>query len=645
MSIATDQAAYEALVQKSLATHAQDILDQQALSEKVIKQTQADQQASNDAYLKANPSQVPVPADKTQTTTQATTQATTQIVPLASGNHIGNAIVQVLGMVVMFAIIIVIQTYVMNKNKDKRKSSKWAALKYNYAKYARIASVVFCGGYIVSLFSLKSVILYIALATAGGIYWFKFPNREIQATNKSSEISRNNIEPGVILGASDNQFIVKRAQESGHVLVAGGSGKGKGQCVVIPTLLNWKGSSLVIDIKRELYAYTHNVQEKKGKVIVFDPEQNGHQYNPILECETVDGCQFLARTLVPTPPKADPFWTGNAQNILSAACFEGHKNGQTLPQIAERILTTDSAKLVDELCNSQYREVVLLCSAVKGTPEKTLGGIFTELKGKLITIATDPNLKQALSGSEWTPATLEEGATIYMRVSERQVDNYKQVWSLIVVQILRYLSGRPERTDPPVLLLLDELARLGKVEGYSESLPTLRSKNVTIVSAIQSLAQLQEHYGKEVTRTIMDSKAYKLVLSASDNETQKVFSDLAGKVEKKKRGVNYSMSGGGVNEHLQWEEKFRPESFAYLEKPIYYPPNLPAHEIDKVFWMNIPSLVALQKESGGPTDFMNKEEIEKHSQFHRPATIINLIKKEEAKIPVEVNQNIENFFL
>lgn len=615
-----DQAAMDALVKKSLDTYEQNILDQQALSEKFAAQAEKDIQASKDAYLKANPSQASV--NQTQSTTQVA-----PLVPDNINNASGSIVMQVLNITLFFAILLAFQSRTIHKNKDKRRVSKWSALKYGYTYYARMALIALYCGYLVNLVNSQFILPYIALVVVGGIYWFKFRG-QAQSTSKASKIPRT-IDHGVVLGASNNQLIIKRAQESGHVMVAGGSGKGKSQAVTIPTLLNWQGSSIVIDIKRELYAYTHNVQEKKGKVIVFDPEQNGHKYNPILECSTVDGCQFLARTMIPTPPKADPFWTGNAQNILAAACFEGHKNGQTLPEIAERILTTDSATLVDELCNSAYREAVLLCSSVKGTPVNTLGGIFTELRGKLITIATDPNLRESLSGSEWTPATLEESATIYMRVSERQVENYKQVWSLIVVQILRYLAGRSEQQDPPVLLLLDELARLGKVEGYSESLPTLRSKNVTIVSAIQSLAQLQEHYGKEVTRTIMDNKAYKLVLSASDNETQKVFSDLAGKSEMKKRGVNYSMNGGGVSEHFQWEEKFRPENFAYLEKPIFYPPDKPAFEIDKVFWMNIPSLVKLQKESGGPTDFMGKDDIEKHSRFHRPPGAVVSLKKED----------------
>lgn len=524
------------------------------------------------------------------------------------------ATMSTIGVTLIFIILLVMNNFKIRRTQLKKDESKIAELKYRQAKISRIIMIAayaviminnYYSGEIVNSVIIVGVLVVIYLILA------KVKN----FISKSNTVK--NSESGIVLGAANNQMIVKPSTKSGHVLVVGGSGKGKSQCVTIPTLLNWEGSALVVDIKRELYAYTHNVRENKGKVIVFDPEQNGHRYNPIRECETVDSCQFLARTLIPTPPKADPFWTGNAQNVLAAACFEGYRKGQTLPEIAERILTTDPLTLVDELTGSPYREAALLCSSVKGTPEKTLGGIFTELKGKMITLATDPNIRQALSDSEWTPSTLEEGATIYLRVSERQIETYKPVWSLIVVQILRYLSGRQEHKDPAILLLLDELPRLGKVEGYSSSLPTLRSKNVHIVSAIQSLAQLQEHYGKEVTRTIMDNKAYKLVLSASDNETQKVFSDLAGKAENKKRSTNVSFGGGGISEYKQWEERFRPENFAYLTKPIYYPPDQPAFEVEKLFWMNIPALLKLQKDNGGPIGFLSPEEIEIKSHFYR----------------------------
>lgn len=523
-----------------------------------------------------------------------------------------------LNITIAFAIPIILCALSLrraSKNKDKSRFRKgW----YYYSKFTMMGIGLLFIGNLVNSFVPRIMSAYIIfLFGVIGLYiYFKVIRSGVKGDGQSKVA--NNIEGGVVIGSLNNNLIIKTPEQSGNVLVIGAPGKGKSVNVIIPTLLNWKGSSIVIDIKREIYAYTHNVQEGKGRVIVFDPEQGGHSYDPVKECTTVDSCQFLARTIVPTPPNtSDPMWTQNAQNILAAACYEANKEGKTLPDIAERILMTESEVLISELTQSKYREVQLLSSSVKGTPEKTLGGVFTELKSKMVLFATDPNIRQALSKSEWTAEDLEEGATIYLRVSERQIETYKQVWNLIIVQIIRHLASRPEHKNPPVLLSLDELARLGKVEGYADALTTLRSKGVTIVTAIQSLAQLQEHYGKDVTRKIMDTNSYKLVLSAADNETQKVFSDLAGKDEIKKKSASYSLGGGGISEFKQWEERFRPENFAYLKRPIYYPPDAPAFEVDKAFWMNISYFVKLQKKYGGPTGFMGDEEILERSTFKR----------------------------
>lgn len=540
------------------------------------------------------------------------------------GIDVGNKAMAAINLFLVFGISFLIQFIFLKFIKKYKDNSKAIKLFYNYLRISILASILLFVGSLIKLLAPGILKIYIICIPVGiGILIY----RKVIRKNISKRVrgKERDIEKGVILGTAEGKVIVKPANRPGHVLVNGGSGLGKSQCVSIPSILNWEGSALVVDIKRELYAYTHNVQESKGKVIVFDPEQNGHAYDPIRECKNVDSCLFLAKAVVPTPYNAnDPFWTGNAQNILAAVCYEGNKEGMTLPDIAERILTTEPQTLIEELTNSYYKETRLLASSLKGTPEKTLGGIFTELKSKLILFATDSNIRQALSKSEWTPETLEEGATIYLRVSEKQIETYKPVWNIIIVQIFRYLSGRAEHKNPAILLLLDEFPRLKRVEGYSVSLPTLRSKNVTILTAIQSLGQLQGDYGKEVTRTIMDNKAYKLVLGANDPETQKYFSDLAGKHEVKKKSASYSLRGGGISEYNQWEERFRPENFGHLVKPIYYPPDKHAFEVDKIFWMNIPYIINLQKKFGGPTTFIPEDDLEKLAYFKRDERDTNI---------------------
>ena len=80
---------------------------------------------------------------------------------------------------------------------------------------------------------------------------------------------------------------------------------------------------------------------------------------------------------------------------------------------------------------------------------------------------------------------------------------------------------------PPILVCLDEMPRLSAINGLTAALATLRSRNVHILGIVQSMAQLDAIYGREQRAVIADNCRYKYVLSATDPETQKYFSDLA----------------------------------------------------------------------------------------------------------------------
>jgi len=387
---------------------------------------------------------------------------------------------------------------------------------------------------------------------------------------------------GVVFGRKEGKLIEKPPEVEGHVLVVGGSGTGKSRGVAIPTLLRWPGAALVIDIKGELSRIT---SQSRGPVYVFDPENGGHGYDLLRECRTVEGAQELARTLIPEPPKGEPFWAKSAQGIFAAAALEAAHTGEKLSDVAERVCVTPPEQLIAELQASEVRGTRLLSSIGVGMPEKTLGGVMAELRSKLLTLASDEGIAKATSSSDFTPATLEEGATIYIRISEHLLAQYKELWAVIINQMLRHLAKRPEKALPGVLILLDELPRLGEVPSLTDALATLRSRNVHILSIIQSMAQLDLIYGQDRRKVIADNCRYKLVLSASDPETQKYFAELAGQHTVHSKGVtvgagwvpNYSKNETGV--HL-----IRPEAWARLEKPVMLANGLQPTQVDLAFW-------------------------------------------------------------
>lgn len=392
---------------------------------------------------------------------------------------------------------------------------------------------------------------------------------------------------GIVFGKMSGKLITKPPTIEGHCLIVGGTGTGKSRGIVIPSLLSWRGSAIVMDIKGELSNTTSKARERMGnRIYIFNPEDDGDCYDPVVLCNTVDNAQELSRTLIPIPQNGEPFWCEAAQAILSAYVFEGACKEYKLSDIAEKLCTTPINELIEHCKNSDIREVKLLCSVAYDMPEKTLGGVISELKSKLITIATDPNIRKATRKSDWSAETLEQGATIYLKVSEHLIDQYRDLWSLIISQILRYLSKRKERKNPSILIALDELPRLGQIKGLTNSLSTLRSKNVHILSVIQSMAQLDEIYNKNQRKIIADNCRFKLVLSATDPETQKYFSDLAGQRTALANG--FSIGGIGFMPNKSQTEQgtplIRPEEFANLDKPILFAPKLQPACVDLAFW-------------------------------------------------------------
>lgn len=395
---------------------------------------------------------------------------------------------------------------------------------------------------------------------------------------------------GIVFGKMKDKLIEKPPTVDGHVLICGGSGMGKSKSVAIPTLMRWEGAAICVDIKGELSDVTRSLRPK-GKTYVFNPTlQDCAQYNPIENVKDAQGAQQMARVLIPEPQNTnDPFWNRTAQGIFAAALLEGYYRGQTLQQIAHWLMTEKPEDVVKQLSESFYPHVATL-AGVGNLPEKTLGSVFGELKSHLLMWATDPGVERSTSRADWTAATLEEGATIYLSVPEHLLTQYRPLWTVIFSQVIEHLSQREEGQNPPILLLMDEFAQLGQIPKFNEALATLRSRNVHMMIFVQSMSQLDEIYGNNGRKIISDNCRYKLILGATDVDTQKYFSELSGQKTAQSVSDDYKRDFSQRRYSEQGVPLLRPEEFGKLKKPILFSfRNYPA-EVEQVWYDTDPVL-------------------------------------------------------
>lgn len=407
------------------------------------------------------------------------------------------------------------------------------------------------------------------------------------------------LKSGVVLGKL-NKYIVMPEKADGHLMVIGGQGSGKSSCIAIPSLLNYNGSVFAIDIKGEL---SESCRNYRNNIKIFNPSDiKSLHYNPyeiLKQGDKVQGAREIALSLIQVlPTEKDPYWKESAQNLLTSCILHFENENSDFPTTCKVIMNTEMNRLIDILKNSNVSAARMFVNQFIGADSKQLASIYSTLANEILVFATDENILRVLSddGTETISSfDLENSTDIFIKISEDKLEQWKKLLNLMVNQFLKSFEKRQEKSNNKILFMIDEFARLGKIQTIVNGLSTLRSKGIHIMLILQSLAQLDAIYGKDIRKVITDNCNYKVILNANDADTQEYFSKLVGTEERKKisNSVNSNdlsiSTNRGTSKTTEEKRILRPEEFAYLEKPIvftpkgYFRPNKVKWYEDKIF--------------------------------------------------------------
>lgn len=391
---------------------------------------------------------------------------------------------------------------------------------------------------------------------------------------------------GFVFGKQKGKYTVKPEQTDGHMLIVGGAGSGKTSAIAIPTLISWKKRAFVIDIKGELYEKTKHARIESN-IKVFNPtDKKAYGYDPFYMLKITDDISAEARDLAISicPLSADvkdPFWIKSAQNMLTGFLLYFYQSEYSFSSAMKSMKSQPVRELVDFIMESGNDRAISEISQFSGMDDKTLSGVFTELSNHITVFATSDDLQNALNGEGncITPSDLESGFDIYCCIPEHKLEQWKDLMGMMCNQFLKFFERRDENQAEPILFLIDEFARLGKIESISNGLATLRSKKIHIALIVQSKSQLNVNYGKDVAEVIADNCSYKAILKASEPTTQKWCSDLVGTYDKRKNSSNYNADivgigkGQGTSRTTEEKKIIKPEEFAYLQDVVCLFPN------------------------------------------------------------------------
>ncbi len=370
---------------------------------------------------------------------------------------------------------------------------------------------------------------------------------------------------GRLLGRDDDRH---------DVTVAGGRA-GKSSTVLIPNLLRYPGSAIILDPKGELARATAAQRVRMGQTVhILDPfGETGApsaSHNPFDELGqgrpehvAADAAQ-LADALIVSNNK-DPHWTDSAKNLLRGIMLHLMSTTANLGSIREvrRRLNGTPAELdalFSDMTGSSAFDGVVANIGASFLGKLEAGG--RELQGILSTAQeqTAPldDIVRITERSDFRLRDLGTGRmTIYLVLPGMRMGTHYRWLRLVIQQALAAMERSPvPRGQLPVWFILEEFPSLGHMRSIETAAGLMAGFGVKLWSVLQDLTQLQTHYPKS-WETFLGNAGVIQAFGNADVTTTEHLSKLLGSTQVIERQAvrqsSQSMSHGdpGVREQLR----------------------------------------------------------------------------------------------
>lgn len=369
---------------------------------------------------------------------------------------------------------------------------------------------------------------------------------------------------GIVVGQLGRHLLRFAGPE--FVLLSAPTRSGKGVSTVIPTLLTFEGSAVVLDIKGENYQLTSAYRAKhlKQTIFYFNPFcENSHRWNPLSYVSrdpnfTSRDLMTLAVILFPDDPH-NPFFSHASRNVfvgLSLLLFETPElpttmgeivrqasgKGQTLKHYLSGVMAqrAQSATPLSTACRDALNRLL-------HNTDETLQNIQASFVAPLA-IWSSPLVDKATSGDDFDLRSLRRHKmTVYLHIPAGEVMQAGLLLNLFFSQLINENVRTLPEHDPslrvPCLLVMDEFTAIGKIAIVAKSVGFLAGYQLRLLLIIQDKAQLVATYGKEDAHNILANMGLVICFAPRQLEEAEHLSKIIGDSTVVVRSVQHANVG------------------------------------------------------------------------------------------------------
>lgn len=324
----------------------------------------------------------------------------------------------------------------------------------------------------------------------------------------------------------------------------------------------------VIDLRNPLFSDGNNMLHLVNKYMdMYKRDRN----NLGVKAKAEKYAKIIAKTIIFSDGESasnygqNSFFYDSSEGLLTSIilliaefCSPGQRHIVSVFKLVQDLLKPSNVKgktrfqIVMDMLPDNHK-AKWFAGAALNTGEQAMMSVLSTVLSKLNAFI-DSEIEQILCFD--TAVDIEkfcsEKSAIFLVMPEE--DNTKHFLISLFIQqyyreMLAYADEHGGRLKNKVIMFLDEIGTIPKIESAEMMFSASRSRNISIVAIIQSLAQFEKNYGKEGASIIVDNCQDSLFGGfAPNSETAKVMSEnlgcrtvLSGTVNKGKNDPSQSL--------------------------------------------------------------------------------------------------------
>ncbi|MFD0323524.1 MULTISPECIES: type IV secretory system conjugative DNA transfer family protein [Lysobacter] len=370
----------------------------------------------------------------------------------------------------------------------------------------------------------------------------------------------------IVVGKYNGRLVQLSGQQ--FVILAAPTRSGKGVGIVIPNLLNYQASMVVLDIKQENFDLTSGWRSQQGQeIFLFNPfaeDRRTHRWNPLTYVSAdpafrVSDLMSIAAMLYPDGSDDQKFWVSQARNCFMAFTlylFEAYEDAKkvgfpfgTQPTLGAvyRLSSGDGKSELKPFLKGLSERPFLSSNAraafgnMLSQADETFASILGTFKEPL-NAWINPVLDAATATDDFLLTDLrKKKMTIYVGIQPNKLAESRLIVNLFFSQIInlntRELPQNNKELKHQCLLLMDEFTSIGKVDIIASAVSYMAGYNIRLLPIIQSMSQLDATYGKDISRTIITNHALQIIYAPREQQDANDYSDMLGYTTVRKQNI------------------------------------------------------------------------------------------------------------